>query len=169
MAFPLLTRLLPSRPLLFAVPLGLSLSIGHTVYSGYRNPIFCDGPPGFAAGPGYSTQPEPSSSSTLSQAAEKIRSRGGISEESARQISLGSVLGLLAGIGLRIFSRALVFALGLGILGVEWAASKGYNIIPTHWLQKHIKSVDVQRLTTEKVPFKVSFGTMMMLAAFAQF
>jgi uncharacterized membrane protein (Fun14 family) len=39
-----------------------------------------------------------------------------------RQISLGSVLGLAAGLGLRIFSKALVFVLGVGIVLVEVSA-----------------------------------------------
>ncbi|PGH32343.1 hypothetical protein GX50_04880 [[Emmonsia] crescens] len=163
MAAPFLTRLLtPARPFLFAVPLGLSLSLALP----QRKPILCD-----FAGPFTTTahSQHSHSSSPLSETASTLRSRSGISERTARQISLGSVLGLLAGLGLRIFSRALVFALGLTILGVEWAASKGYNIVPTHWLQKHVKSVNLRRLMTEKVPFKVSFGTMMMLSAFAQF
>ncbi|OJD26249.1 hypothetical protein ACJ73_02368 [Blastomyces percursus] len=161
MAAPFLTRFLtPARPFLFAVPLGLSLSLALP----RRQPIFCD-----FAGPFTTTSHSQYSSSPVSKTTSRIRSRSGISEKTARQISLGSVLGLLAGLGLRIFSRALVFALGVMILGAEWAASKGYNIVPTRWLQKHVKSVDVQRFVTKDVPFKVSFGTMMMLAAFAQF
>ncbi|OAX80510.1 hypothetical protein ACJ72_05158 [Emergomyces africanus] len=163
MAAPFLTRLLqPARPFLFAVPLGLSLSLSLP----RRQPILCD-----FAGPFTATGHSHHSNSPLSETASSIRttSQSGLSEKTARQISLGSVLGLLAGLGLRIFSRALVFALGLTILGVEWAASKGYHVVPTRWLQKHIKSANVRRFITEKVPFKVSFGTMMMLAAFAQF
>lgn len=36
-----------------------------------------------------------------------------------RQVSLGSVLGLVAGLGLRAFSRVLVVLLGIGIVAVE--------------------------------------------------
>lgn len=36
-----------------------------------------------------------------------------------RQVSLGSVLGLLVGVGLRAFSRALVVLLGIGVVAVE--------------------------------------------------
>jgi hypothetical protein len=36
-----------------------------------------------------------------------------------RQISLGSVLGLVAGVGLRAFSKALVVILGMGVVLVE--------------------------------------------------
>lgn len=39
-----------------------------------------------------------------------------------RQVSLGSVLGLLVGVGLRAFSRALAVLLGIGIVAVEVCA-----------------------------------------------
>jgi len=85
-----------------------------------------------------------------------------------RQISLGSILGLLVGLGLRIFSRSVVFVIGVGVVLVEWAASKGYNILPVNRLQKYVKSVDLQRFMAEKMPFKTSFGATMAMAAFAQ-
>ncbi|EED18111.1 conserved hypothetical protein [Talaromyces stipitatus ATCC 10500] len=86
-----------------------------------------------------------------------------------RQVSLGSVLGLATGLGLRVFSKALVFVLGIGIVFIEWAASKGYNIVPVNTLQKYVKKFDLQRATRENVPFKVSFGATMAFAAFASF
>lgn len=36
-------------------------------------------------------------------------------------------------------------------------------------MQKYVKGVDVQKTVTEHMPFKVSFGATMALAAFAQF
>lgn len=56
------------------------------------------------------------------------RSRSGIGAEAAegfltpdnmKQVSLGSVLGLVAGVGLRAFSRVLVVVLGIGVVLVE--------------------------------------------------
>lgn len=44
---------------------------------------------------------------------------GRISPATAKQISLGSVLGLGLGITLRIFSKALVLAVGLGVIVVQ--------------------------------------------------
>ncbi|KAK2803386.1 hypothetical protein FQN50_007045 [Emmonsiellopsis sp. PD_5] len=173
MPFHLLPRLPLARPLLLAVPLGIGLGFAAPspissffAQSSNRAAVYCDSPaPFIASGGGYAQQTQ----SPLSKTVDAVRSRGGISETAARQISLGSVLGLFVGIGLRIFSRALVFAVGMGILAVQFAASKGYNIVPTRWLQQHIKSVDVKRLTTENVPFKVSFAVMMMLSAFSKF
>jgi uncharacterized membrane protein (Fun14 family) len=86
-----------------------------------------------------------------------------------KQISLGSVLGLVAGVGLRAFSRILVVVIGMGVVFIEWAASKGYNILPLHRIQKYVKNVDVRHAVSQHRPFKLSFGATMALAAFAQF
>ncbi|KAJ5665569.1 uncharacterized protein N7477_008017 [Penicillium maclennaniae] len=44
---------------------------------------------------------------------------GFMTPENMKQISLGSVLGLVAGVGLRAFSRVLVVLIGMGIVLVE--------------------------------------------------
>ncbi|KXG49960.1 uncharacterized protein PGRI_059280 [Penicillium griseofulvum] len=94
---------------------------------------------------------------------------GLLNAETMRQISLGSVLGLVAGVGLRAFSKALVVILGMGVVLIEYAASKGYNILPLNRIQKYVKRVDLRRAMSEKRPFKMSFGAMMAMAAFANF
>jgi hypothetical protein len=49
-----------------------------------------------------------------------LTQRGGfLTKENMRQVSLGSVLGLVAGVGLRAFSKALVVLLGMGVVLVE--------------------------------------------------
>ncbi|KAL1958988.1 hypothetical protein VTO42DRAFT_3229 [Malbranchea cinnamomea] len=157
---------LPSRHLLLAMPLGLGLSLP-LLRSHPAEAIRCDtGPsPLLSSRSAQQSWSYQSSQSSTSQSA----SRGGLSASTVRQISLGSVLGLLAGLGLRIFSRPLAFMVGLAILVIEWAASKGYNIVPTQWLQRHMKSVDVRRAMTENIPFKASFGSTLILAAFMDF
>lgn len=47
------------------------------------------------------------------------RRTGLLNAETMRQVSLGSVLGLVAGVGLRAFSKALVVILGMGVVFVE--------------------------------------------------
>jgi hypothetical protein len=42
-----------------------------------------------------------------------------LTPDNMRQISLGSVLGLVAGVGLRAFSKVLVVVLGMGVVLVE--------------------------------------------------
>lgn len=44
---------------------------------------------------------------------------GALTASNMRQVSLGSVLGLVAGVGLRAFSRALVVLIGMGVVFVE--------------------------------------------------
>ncbi|KAL1974561.1 hypothetical protein VTN31DRAFT_4765 [Thermomyces dupontii] len=67
-----------------------------------------------------------------------------------------------------VFEGIGVFS-GVGIVLVEWAASKGYHLLPLNRLQRLVKGVDVKRAVTEHVPFKASFGATMAMAAFAQF
>ncbi|KAK2879275.1 hypothetical protein FQN49_001021 [Arthroderma sp. PD_2] len=150
------------RPLLFSIPLCASYSV---LQARVSSPVRCD----YASGPLH-----PSISDFTHQHGDPLMqqkgtSRGFLSADTARQISLGSALGVLAGLGLRIFSRTLAFSFGLAIIIIEWAASRGYDILPTSWLQRHIKSVDFRRLTRENVPFKASFGTTLAMAAFAEF
>lgn len=51
----------------------------------------------------------------------------------------------------------------------QFAASKGYNLLPLDRLQKYVKNVDLRRAMSEHRPFKMSFGATMALAAFAHF
>ncbi|KAB8075918.1 hypothetical protein BDV29DRAFT_97984 [Aspergillus leporis] len=97
------------------------------------------------------------------------RPSGILTASNMRQVSLGSILGLVVGVGLRAFSRVLVVLLGMGVVFVEWAAAKGYNVLPVNRLQKYFKSVNLQKAVSQNKPFKISFGAMMALAAFAQF
>lgn len=55
----------------------------------------------------------------------QIHSRriGLLNAETMRQVSLGSVLGLVAGVGLRAFSKALVVILGMGVVLIEVCTS----------------------------------------------
>ncbi|RAL02105.1 uncharacterized protein BO80DRAFT_454254 [Aspergillus ibericus CBS 121593] len=94
---------------------------------------------------------------------------GILTASNMRQVSLGSVLGLVVGMGLNAFSRVLVVLLGLGIVAVEWAAARGYNLLPVNTVQKYVKRVDLQKVVSHHIPFKMSFGVTMGLAAFAQF
>ncbi|KKK22490.1 hypothetical protein P175DRAFT_0558019 [Aspergillus ochraceoroseus IBT 24754] len=94
---------------------------------------------------------------------------GFLTASTMRQVSLGSVLGLVVGVGLRAFSRALVVLFGIGIVVVEWAAAKGYNLVPWNRMQKYVKNYDLQKAVSRNRPLKISFGATMALAAFAQF
>jgi uncharacterized membrane protein (Fun14 family) len=72
-----------------------------------------------------------------SESAQKSRPRTGLlNPQTMRQVSLGSVLGLVAGVGLRAFSKALVVILGMGVVFVEvcqvswaWAGIFGFDLV----------------------------------------
>ncbi|KAJ5145990.1 uncharacterized protein N7515_000554 [Penicillium bovifimosum] len=143
------------------VSLGLSAATLHPSSPFRASPMRCD----YAEPtPGYQRSVFQSSS-----AEQKPVRNGLLNPQTMRQVSLGSVLGLVAGVGLRAFSKALVVLLGMGVVLVEYAASKGYNILPLNRIQKYVKGVDLRHAMSEHRPFKISFGAMMAMAAFANF
>lgn len=63
------------------------------------------------------------------------RRTGLLNAETMRQVSLGSVLGLVAGVGLRAFSKALVVILGMGVVLVEVCTRFCRRLgLSFHWL-----------------------------------
>jgi uncharacterized membrane protein (Fun14 family) len=86
-----------------------------------------------------------------------------------KQISLGSILGLGLGLVVSAFSTSLTLLLGLGIVGWQLAARKGYNFIPVDRLQKYVTSVDLRSAINDNLAFKISFGLMFALSAFGEF
>ncbi|CRG87234.1 hypothetical protein PISL3812_04251 [Talaromyces islandicus] len=168
------TLLLSYRPLFRTAALGagLGLSLLHPSSPLRSSPLQCQ-----YNAPYYNRHASPETGWSLDPNSPIVEKQGRtspaagnrlLSAWTVRQISLGSVLGLAAGLGLRVFSKALVFVLGVGIVLVEWAASKGYNVIPVNFLQKHVK-INLRDATRKNVPLKVSFGTTMAMAAFANF
>ncbi|CAI7589960.1 unnamed protein product [Penicillium bialowiezense] len=165
MAFRMLT---PSSSILrlgLGVGIGLSAATMHPLSPFRAAPMLCDYASPLPQQSTFKKEPE---WAVNGKPAQKSRT-GLLNAESMRQISLGSVMGLVAGVGLRAFSKALVVILGMGVVLVEYAASKGYNILPLHRLQKYVKNVDLHRAMNQHRPFKISFGAMMAMAAFANF
>ncbi|RAH81857.1 hypothetical protein BO86DRAFT_362515 [Aspergillus japonicus CBS 114.51] len=149
---------------LLGTTLGLGLTVLHPLSPFRAAPLQCQY--SAPAGP-----PEPNWTVPSSDPAIRKQGRTGpiLTASNMRQVSLGSVLGLVVGVGLRAFSRVLVVLIGMGIVAVEWAAAKGYNILPVNTLQRYVKRVDLQGAVSKHIPFKLSFGVTMGLAAFAQF
>ncbi|OAP61332.1 hypothetical protein AYL99_03533 [Fonsecaea erecta] len=92
-----------------------------------------------------------------------------INPAAVKQISLGSILGLAAGVLLSAFSTSLTLLLGLGIVVWQLAARRGYNFIPVDRLQRYFKNIDVRSAVNDNLAFKISFGLMFALAAFGEF
>ncbi|EPS34639.1 hypothetical protein PDE_09603 [Penicillium oxalicum 114-2] len=156
--------------------LGLGLGIGLSAASLHPQspfraaPLRCDWAPSGSGSGSRSTGPEINFPGRASEPSIATQAKNTLlTPENMRQVSMGSVLGLIAGVGLRAFSKVLVVVLGMGVVLVEWAASKGYNILPLDRLTGYIKNTDVRRMVQENRPFKISFGAMMAMAAFAQF
>ncbi|PYI28816.1 hypothetical protein BP00DRAFT_428019 [Aspergillus indologenus CBS 114.80] len=150
---------------LLGTTLGLGLTASLHPLSPFRAaPLQCQ----YSAAAGA---PEPNWTVPASDPAIRKPGRTGpiLTAANMRQVSLGSVLGLVVGVGLRAFSRVLVVLIGMGIVAVEWAAAKGYNILPVNTLQRYVKRVDLQGAVSKHIPFKLSFGVTMGLAALAQF
>ncbi|KAJ5562600.1 hypothetical protein N7535_002953 [Penicillium sp. DV-2018c] len=163
MSFQLFTH--PPATLLrigLGASLGLSAATLHPSSPFRAAPMRCD----YAApAPGYQQSVFQSNS-----AGQKKPVRNALlNPQTMRQVSLGSVLGLVAGVGLRAFSKVFVVILGMGVVLVEYAASKGYNILPLDRIQRYVKGVDLRRAMSQHRPFKISFGAMMAMAAFASF
>jgi hypothetical protein len=83
-----------------------------------------------------------------------------------KQISLGSILGLGAGLLVSAFSTSLTLFLGLGIVAWQLAARRGYNFIPVERLQRYFTSIDLRSAINDNVAFKISFGLIFALTAF---
>jgi len=86
-----------------------------------------------------------------------------------RQVSSGSVLGLVSGVAVSMFSKTLTVLLGLGIAGVQFLESRGLHIVPTERIQGWVKGIDVSKLINENVAFNICYGVTFALAAFAEF
>lgn len=81
----------------------------------------------------------------------------------------GTDIGLLAGIGVSLFSKPLAFLLGLLIVGVQTAESYGIHLIPYKRMQRYVTGIDMRSAVQDNVAFKVSFGMMFALSGFANF
>lgn len=75
---------------------------------------------------------------------------------------------MVAGLGVSVFSKSLVLIIGLLIAGVQTAESYGVHLIPYKKIQGYVKGVDVRSAVQDNIAFKISFGLMFALSAFAE-
>ncbi|KIV91518.1 hypothetical protein PV10_06050 [Exophiala mesophila] len=151
------------RPLLFAI----GLSAGAAPFVVGRPLARLDTSPSSPA----DAAPFSSSSYTHSRDAKTPLTKDGktLNPAAVKQISLGAILGLGAGLVLSAFSTSLTLLLGLGIVIWQYAARKGYNFIPVDRLQRYVKGVNLRSAINDNVAFKISFGLMFALSAFGEF
>jgi len=121
MAFPLLS---PFR-LGLGISIGISAAALHPLSPFRAAPVQCQftapyhteshgAETGWAVSPNDPLLQKQGRSGIASQARE-----GFLTPQNMKQVSLGSVLGLVAGVGLRAFSRVLVVIIGMSVVFVE--------------------------------------------------
>ncbi|KAK0512644.1 hypothetical protein JMJ35_004661 [Cladonia borealis] len=158
-----MTHLLLPRLRLPILSLGLGLSSLFLLTPRFRHPLLCD-----------------SGSTPLTTASESFRTYtrdakvpvwkdGRVNPGAVRQISSGSVLGLIGGVAVSTFSKTLALLFGMLVFGVQFLASRGYNIVPTSRMQKYVKGIDLRSAIEDNVAFKLSFGATFALASLAEF
>ncbi|KAF2008847.1 hypothetical protein BU24DRAFT_429127 [Aaosphaeria arxii CBS 175.79] len=140
--------LLLTTPILLSTPLLLSHQLSTTR-------IRCDAPDPLA---------KITSDLRLKQSSAPV-----LSPRVVKQISLGSVLGVLGGLGVSVFSKPLAVIIGLGVVFVQFLESRGIHIVPYSYLQNRLKKTNVRSLVQNNVALKMSFGLTFALAAFAEF
>lgn len=77
--------------------------------------------------------------------------------------------GLVAGLGVSVFSKSLALLLGLLVVGVQTAEYYGIHVVPYGRLQRYVKGADLRSAIQDNAAFKLSFGTLFALSAFAEF
>lgn len=77
--------------------------------------------------------------------------------------------GLVTGLGVSLFSKPLALLIGIVVVGVQTAERYGIRLVPYGRLQKFVKGVDLRSAVQDNVGFKLSFGVMFALSAFAEF
>ncbi|KAK8199611.1 hypothetical protein HDK77DRAFT_440593 [Phyllosticta capitalensis] len=124
-------------------------------------PERCDSPPSI---PGFGDD-----NAAAAPARTPVWKDGRVNPKVWKQVSSGSILGLLSGVAVGIFSKPLALLIGLLVFGVQFIESRGIHIVPYQRIQRYAKSVDVRSALHDNVAFKLSFGAAFALAGFAEF
>ncbi|TKA28983.1 hypothetical protein B0A50_03395 [Salinomyces thailandicus] len=98
-----------------------------------------------------------------------VSEKGGLNPRAIRQLSAGSIIGLITGLGISVLSKPLTLLVGLLIVGVQTAESYGIHLVPYKRMQGYFKSIDMRSAVQDNVAFKISFGALFALSAFAEF
>ncbi|PSN71578.1 hypothetical protein BS50DRAFT_570906 [Corynespora cassiicola Philippines] len=149
------------RGLLLSTPLILSTPL---LVQRFQRPILCDSPDPF-------TKITSDLKNNYAQETQSpvIKTSGGLNPRAVRQISMGSMLGVLAGMGVSVFSKPLALLIGLGIIAVQFLESRGIHVVPYSYLQRRFKQTNVKSLVRDNVAFKLAFGATFALAGFSNF
>ncbi|KAF2750243.1 hypothetical protein M011DRAFT_396716 [Sporormia fimetaria CBS 119925] len=147
--------LLISTPFLLAAPL---------VVQTYKSPLRCDGPDPFRKITSDLRKNVGHSETTPS-----VKQSGLVNPRIVRQISMGSILGVIGGLGVSVFSKPLAILIGLAVVLVQFLETRGIHVIPYSYLQRRMQQTNVRGLIQSNPAFKFTFGITFALAAFAEF
>ncbi|KAK8213191.1 hypothetical protein M8818_002489 [Zalaria obscura] len=87
-----------------------------------------------------------------------IVKNGKLNSGAIKQLSSGSICGLIGGLAVSAFSKPLALLLGLLIFGVQALESRGIHLIPYGKLQQYFTSIDLRSAIQDNAAFKLSFG-----------
>ena len=99
---------------------------------------------------------------------QRARSHPVISARTARQISAGSIAGVLTGVAISTFSKSLAVLIGVIIVTIQALESRGIHLVPYQWLGRKMTSIDWDWLKRNR-PFKLAFGATIGLASMGSF
>lgn len=171
------------RTPLFAAGLGVSSALVFApLLQTYRQPLRLDSSPSSASPKDWSFSQYASDARTPI-----VTPQGRFNARAVRQLSAGSIIGMLitrqsavwqeadttvsglvAGLGVSLFSKPLALLIGLLIAGVQTAESYGIHLVPYKTLQNYVKGVNLRSAVQDNIAFKISFGLMFALSAFAE-
>ncbi|KAI4767022.1 hypothetical protein E4T52_06920 [Aureobasidium sp. EXF-3400] len=98
-----------------------------------------------------------------------VTRKGGLNPNAVRQISSGSIAGVLGGMAVSLFSKPLTLLIGLLIVGVQFAESQlGISLLPYGRLQRYFTNINLRSAMQDNVAFKLAFGATFALTGFAQ-
>ncbi|KAI7546906.1 hypothetical protein KC331_g5322 [Hortaea werneckii] len=152
------------RTPLFAAGLGISSAVLlHQTFQSRRLVLLDSGP--------SSVSPKDWSFSQYQHDARTpvVNEKGGLNPRAVRQMSAGSIIGLIAGLSISVFSKPLTLLIGLLIVGVQTAESYGIHVVPYKRMQNYFTNIDMRSAVQDNMAFKISFGAMFALSAFAEF
>ncbi|KAJ9134446.1 hypothetical protein NKR23_g10134 [Pleurostoma richardsiae] len=144
------------------IPLALGLSSGALMVS-RQKPFRLDaatatttlGPPPTSRGPAVGPTVE--------------EEGGWLSPEVIKQLSSGSLTGLLTGLLVSVFSKTLVLLIGVGMVVIQVASRYGIDLVDILKLRQRVQSSKILSALSRDTTFKLAFGVTFAMSAFMQF
>ncbi|KAL2355750.1 hypothetical protein BJ546DRAFT_971627 [Cryomyces antarcticus] len=152
-------------PLTLGLFTSSSLLAAHTLLQPNRYRLLCD----TSLAPAAASSKDWSFSQYQAQARTPVVKDGRLNANAVRQVSAGSIMGLVGGLAVSLFSKPLALLIGILVFGIQFAESRGIHMVPYKSMQKYFTSIDLRSAVQDNVAFKLSFGATFALAAFAEF